>query len=218
MGFSIPIAGVSVLALAALTAAAPYQTPGEEATDRLFLIVLVPAIVIGVLVQLLLVVAIVRFRKRKGHATPPANPKVHDAKLEAAWTVAPAVILAIVGLFTFQALQVTDAIPDDPDVVVRVVAHQWAWNFEVTENNTTRMSTGEFTVKVGQTVVLHVESADVAHSIWIVDFGLKVDALPGRRNVVWFQALDPGDYVIRCAEFCGVGHSAMVATIHVVAA
>src|SRR3972149_8604262 len=116
------------------------QAPGEEATDRLFLIVLIPALVIGVLVQLLIVFAVVRFRKRPGHTTLSGPPKVHDSKLETAWTVAPAIILVVVGLFTFQTLQVTDPIPDKPDVVVRAVGHHWFWEFFVVDlkGNVTR--------------------------------------------------------------------------------
>lgn len=215
--------GLSTALIVALLLSSPavvatsHQTPGEEATNNLFLIVLLPALGIGILVNVLILYAVVKFRKRKGHTTPPANPKVHDAKLEAAWTIAPAVILLFVGLATFQSLQITDTIPEDPDVVVRVVGHQWFWEFFVDDlNGNVTRTIGELTVKQGQVVKLVIESVDVAHSIWILQFGLKVDAIPGRVNVYWFQALEPGEFDIRCAEFCGTGHTLMTATLHVV--
>jgi len=210
--------GILVFGILPGIAAAQIDTPGEEATNNLFLLVLVPAIAIGVLVQVLLVVAIVKFRRREGHTTPPSNPKTHDPTLEAVWTIAPAIILLFVGLATFQALGVTDVIPENPDVVVTVRGFQWFWEFTVDEGGNTTTTTGEFTVKVGQTVKLVVVSDNVAHSFWILDFGFKLDAIPGHENVGWFQALNPGDFLIRCAEFCGVGHPAMVATIHVLPA
>jgi cytochrome c oxidase subunit 2 len=211
------LAGTALAVTTRGAATSHLTTPGDEATSNLFLIVLIPALAIGVLVQLLLILVIARYRRRRGHEKPPANPKTHDAKLEAVWTVAPAVILAVVGLVTFQALQVTDTIPDDPDVVVRVVGQQWFWSFSAEDRNgTITNSSGEFTVRQGDVVKLVIESIDVAHSLWIPDFQLKVDALPGRVNVFWFQALEPGDYRILCAEFCGVGHPFMVGTLHVV--
>ncbi len=183
---------------------------------NLFTLVLLFALGIGIVVQVILVVAVLRFRRRRSHSTPPARPKTHDNKLEATWTIIPALILVVVGVATFQTLQVTDTIPENPDVVVRIVGHQWFWEFFVDDlsGNVTR-TVGEVTVKANQTVLLQIESADVAHSVYIPAFGLKVDAIPGRQNVYWFRALAPGDYVIRCAEFCGINHHEMWATLHV---
>ncbi|MGQ0796899.1 MAG: cytochrome c oxidase subunit II [Methanobacteriota archaeon] len=213
------LAAIPALALALLSLsprAAAGDTPGETATDELFFYVLVPAIAISILVMFLIGYAVLRFRKRRGRTTPPANPKTHDTTLEATWTIVPAVILAVVGLLTFQTLQVTDTIPEDPDLVVRVTGHQWFWTFSVEDRNgTVTNTTGAFTVKVGQTVVLLIESVDVVHSLYIPGFGLKVDAFPGRQNVYWFRALEAGDFVIRCAEFCGLNHADMTAILHV---
>ena len=212
----VAIPTLVVVLLSLPTHAAAGDTVGETATDELFFYVLVPAIAIGVLVMFLIAYAILKFRKRKGHTTPPANPKTHDATLEATWTIVPAIVLAVVGLLTFQTLQITDTIPEDPDLVVRVTGHQWFWTFSVEDrNDTVTNTTGEFTVKVGQTVLLLIESKDVVHSLYIPGFGLKVDAFPGRQNVYWFRALEAGDFEIRCAEFCGLNHADMTAMLHV---
>jgi cytochrome c553 len=40
-------------------------------------------------------------------------------------------------------------------------------------------------------------------------FGGKIDAIPGKTNHTWFKAEKAGTYVIRCAEFCGIQHTAM---------
>lgn len=208
------IVGIALLASFGASAQAPY-TPGQAATDFLFTIVLGFALAIGVLVMALIALVVIKFRKRRGHTEPPKNPKTEDRKLETAWTVVPAIILIIVGALTFQTLRATDTIPQ-ADVTVTVVGHQWFWEF-FTDNGTgnpTR-SIGEFTVKEGQNVKLLIESRDVAHALYIIDFGLKVDAIPGQTNVYWFQALQAGDYQIRCAEYCGENHWAMVATLHV---
>ncbi len=207
--------------------AAQGVSPGEEATQELFYLVLIPAIGIGVFVMILIAYAVLKFRVRKGHTTGPLNPPTHNRRLETLWTVIPAIILVIVGAAAFQTLLVTDAIPLNPDVIVQINAHQWYWNFNMTfvRNNTWLNSTGDFrylnttgelTVKVGLVVKIVMRSFDVNHAFYLPDFDLKIDVIPGHVNVYWFQALQPGDYRIQCAEFCGLNHYTMLATLHVV--
>src|SRR3990170_538303 len=210
--------GLLVAALAGSRGvAATALTPGQVATDELFGLVLLFALAIGILVQVLIVVAVLRFRKTKGRSAGVANPKTHDAKLEAAWTIVPALILLVVGIATFQTLAVTDTVPEDADVTVYVIARQFQWEFHVlNETGVWTNTTTEFTVKVGQTVKILLVSEDVAHSLYIPDFRLKIDALPGTTNVNWFQAMEAGDFEIHCAEFCGVSHYTMAGMLHVV--
>jgi len=206
------------LMLAATTNARAQEpvSPGQEAISQLFLLVLIPAIGIGILVMVLLTYAVIKFRARKGNSHGPSQPKTHDRKLETVWTVIPALILLLVGVATFQTLRITDTIPEQPDVTVFVTGHQWYWEFNVTYPNGSFVHTnGEFTVTVGQVVKLVIESSDVAHSLYIPAFNLKVDAIPGHENVYWFQPLRAGAYDIHCAEFCGLSHYLMTGTLHV---
>lgn len=61
----------------------------------------------------------------------------------------------------------------------------------------------------GVPVDLAISSADVIHSLWIPRLGGKLDAIPGRVNVLRLQADAAGDYEGQCAEFCGIGHTTM---------
>src|SRR3989304_3684486 len=107
---------------------------------------------------------------------------------------------------TFPPPQGTDTTPDGPDVVVRAVGHQWFWEFFVDDlNGNVTRTIGGFTVKENQTVKLLIESVDVAHSLWIPDFQLKVDALPGRQNVYWFRVLAAGACPLRGAPLSRAG-------------
>lgn len=198
-------------------------TPGQEATQQLFYIVLVPAIGIGILVMALVAYAVVKYRVRPGHTTGPVNAKTHDRKLESLWTIIPALILLVVGVAAFQTLVVTDTVPPNPDVTVYVTGVQWAWSFNVTYPNGSYVGpqSGAFTVHVGQVVKLVFVSGGehpVAHSFSIPAYNLKVDVIPGRENVYWFKALAAGNFEVHCAEFCGLQHYSMVAMLHVVRA
>lgn len=220
-GRPLTLAALGILwtSLALSTGAqAQAPTPGAEAYERLFLLVLILAVVIGGLVMVLLVIIAIKFRRRKGNLIPPENPRIHHPKLEATWTIVPAVILLVLALATYQALLITDAIPENPDVVVRAIGQQWFWEFCVTVGSGPETcSVGEFTVRVGQTVTLITESKDVNHALSIPDFRFKLDAIPGRQNHGWFQSNVAGDFIIYCAEFCGLQHSGMRAVVHVVA-
>jgi cytochrome c oxidase subunit 2 len=59
-------------------------------------------------------------------------------------------------------------------------------------------------------------SNDVIHSVWIPDFRVKMDVIPGRYTSLWFEATKVGDYILNCTEYCGKDHSAMLAWVHVV--
>jgi cytochrome c oxidase subunit 2 len=76
-------------------------------------------------------------------------------------------------------------------------------------------------VPAGVTVILDIQANDVIHSWWIPSLGGKVDAVPGYTTYTWFRAdkaSTPGHAVIyhgQCAQLCGRGHAAMIATVHV---
>jgi cytochrome c oxidase subunit 2 len=56
-------------------------------------------------------------------------------------------------------------------------------------------------------------SQDVIHSFFVPAFRLKMDVLPGRYVVAWFQASKPGQYHLFCAEYCGTKHSGMIGRV-----
>ncbi len=191
---SVLLVGLSFLGGAAR--AAPVS-PGEGATQELFWIVLIPALGIGIFVSALIAYAVLKFRVRPGHTVGPANPKTHDRQLEALWTVIPAIILLIVGVAAFHYIR------------------NGTWQ-NLTGDFTSLNTTGGFTIKTGLVVKIILRSFDVAHSFYLIDFDLKVDVIPGHTNLYWFKPLQPGDFMIRCAEFCGLNHYTMTATLHVV--
>ena len=43
----------------------------------------------------------------------------------------------------------------------------------------------------------------------------KMDVLPNRYNVMWFDANQPGEYPIFCTEYCGTSHSGMIGKLTV---
>jgi len=98
--------------------------------------------------------------------------------------------------------------------VINVVGNQWVWNFDYVEDGPVRSQV--LYLPVNEPVLFHVTSVDVNHSFWIVQMGVKVDANAG---VITDMRVTPtliGVYDIRCAELCGLNHSAMFTKVHVV--
>jgi len=54
-----------------------------------------------------------------------------------------------------------------------------------------------------------ISSADVLHAWSVPEFGLKVDAVPGRLNQFITMVCKPGVYYGQCSELCGVAHGYM---------
>jgi cytochrome c oxidase subunit 2 len=69
---------------------------------------------------------------------------------------------------------------------------------------------------VNESVEISIESRDVIHSFWIVDFLYKKDMIPARTNYMFFTPLKEGTYAGKCAELCGEYHSAMLFNVKVV--
>lgn len=61
-----------------------------------------------------------------------------------------------------------------------------------------------------------LESRDVQHSFWIVDFLYKKDTIPGKTNHWYVTPLKEGSYAGKCAELCGEYHSLMLFNVEVV--
>jgi cytochrome c oxidase subunit 2 len=93
---------------------------------------------------------------------------------------------------------------------VYVVGKQWMWKVQHMDG---QREINELHVPVGRPVKLIMGSEDVLHSYYIPAFRVKADVIPGRYNVLWFTATQPGTYHLFCAEYCGTKHSGMVGSI-----
>jgi cytochrome c oxidase subunit 2 len=207
----------SLLGAAASASAAPASTSMGQIAS-LFWIVALLALAIGVFVGVIMLITILKFRIRKGHTQPDANPKTSNHPLEAAWTIIPAVILLVLGILAFETLTFTDTVPANADVTVTAIGHQWFWEFWTNYTNGPSIHTvGNLSLKSNLTVRLYVVSVDVDHSLFIPALGVHLDAIPGHVNEIWFKPTLPGSYVIECTQFCGLNHYEMVATLVVTA-
>lgn len=123
-----------------------------------------------------------------------------------------AVILPLLGfgIASGHRMQVLDG--GEP-LRIDVVARQWEW--EVRYPDAGVVLVGEMHLPAARTVDIHLTSADVIHSLWVPRLGRKLDAVPGRTNVLRLAADEPGSHRGQCSEFCGTDHAHMTLRVEV---
>ncbi|HVE90685.1 MAG TPA: cytochrome c oxidase subunit II [Actinomycetota bacterium] len=206
---------------------APYDTlspegPIARTQDALFKPVFWIAVVVFVLVEGALVYAMVRFRDRGQEGLPR---QVHGSpKLEIAWTIAPALILAAIAVPT--VVTIFDLSERQPGgMKVNVIGHQWWWEYRYPDGGV--VTATDLHIPTGRPVYLDLEAYEegpvattpakkdegVIHSFWPPKLAGKQDVVPGRVNRMTIQADRPGVYEGQCAEFCGLSHANMRLTV-----
>ncbi len=202
------------MGLAALLAGCDLASPATTLTPRsdfgrlshgLFLQVLWWDLGIFAVVAIVLLFVIVRFRERDPGALP--RQVRGNAWLEFGWTVAPVIVLTFIAFPTVQAVFQTQAPPAPGALRVRVIGHQWWWEFQYPDLGFATAS--DLHLPVGQAVTLELTSPDVIHSFWVPQLGGKRDTPPGQVNRLLLTPAMPGVYPGQCAEFCGVSHANM---------
>lgn len=182
--------------------------------DRLYYIILIITGVVFIATEALLLYFLVRYRKKEGRK---AAYNHGNTKAEIIWTVAPFVIVVALGLMS---KAVWDEIKDPmhfptDGYEIEVVARQFEWEVRYPGSDGRLGTDRDFTVlnrlhiPVNRPVIVHLKSEDVIHSLFIPDFRVKQDAVPGMTIPVWFEVMETGEYPIGCAELCGIGHYRM---------
>ncbi|GAB4469534.1 MAG: cytochrome c oxidase subunit II [Anaerolineae bacterium] len=176
-----------------------------EDTAGLFWIVITIGGVVFVLVNVLIIYAIIRYRRRDEDEMPA---QVHgNTRLEILWTVIPALIMVVLFGLTLDMLLEQEQAPPDA-MVVEVIGRQWFWEFRYPDTEVSLRN--ELVLPVGVPIQFQITSADVIHSFWIPELAGKMDAIPGHTNTLWFEITNEGHYAGQCAEFCGLEHYAML--------
>lgn len=147
-------------------------------------------------------------RRRPGERTPNIT---HNTTLEIVWTVIPLMIVIVIFFWGFHGYINASVSPGEA-LEIQVTAKKWIWQFEYPNG---ARSINEVHVPLGKAVKFVMSSEDVIHSFFVPTARIKMDVLPNRYTELWFQPTEPGLHRLFCAEYCGKGHSDMMAKIWV---
>jgi cytochrome c oxidase subunit II len=191
---------------------------------------------VGVVTWGLMLWAMIAYRRRKGQTGLPVQLR-YNMPIEIFYTVVP--LILVIGFFAFTARDqaILETQTDDPDVSVVAIGKQWAWDFQYNGEDedaddavwtmgiqAQTNAAGDvdeallptLVLPVDKTVKIKLESRDVIHSFWIIDFLYKKDMYIGRDNYWSFTPTREGTYAGKCAELCGEYHSMMLFNVEVV--
>ena len=122
--------------------------------------------------------------------------------------------LAVISTLLFHGVRSGDAmLPREAGTEVfrvEVTARQWWWAVRYPDvDGAPLFDANEILVPAGRPIDIVLESVDVIHGFWVPRLGGKLDAIPGKTNVLRLEADEPGVYRGLCAEFCGAQHARM---------
>jgi cytochrome c oxidase subunit II len=230
-------AGVLLAACAPNATQSALEPVGDNAeqANSLFVPVFWVAVAIFVIVEGALLLFAIRYRHRKGRDTIP--PQLHgNTRLEIAWTILPAVILAGVAVPTVATIFELARDPGEDALEVTVLGHQWWWEFDYPEEGVSVPN--ELHVPTGRPVHLTMCSVGVGyenqpapseceadrpvsstlgfsvlHSFWAPELFGTQDVFPTYSRPLTFAVDEPGVYEGQCKEFCGLSHAYMRFTV-----
>ena len=166
----------TIFGLVALTGCATnapqdtWQPRGENAQiiNNLQWIVFPMAGVVGVLV---FAFAAYTFWKFTDRGQPIPSQSHGKPIVEIILTIIPALILTVVGVFTFRGIFEL-AETKDTEMIINVTGQQWWWEYDYPaqeDQGITQpiISSGQLVIPVGTKILLRETSRDVIHSYWI---------------------------------------------------
>lgn len=146
----------------------------------------------------------------------PRSEKFADRFIIAGGVAFPTIGLAILLVFGLSLLPSWTS-AETPDLRVNVRAEQFWWRlgYELPDGSVLETA-NELHLPNDATVEFVLTSTDVIHSFWIPALGGKMDAIPGRTNLLRLTPTKAGTYRGVCAEFCGPSHALMAfpVTVH----
>ena len=177
--------------------------------DNLFFFIFYASVVLFLIVVIGMMYLAIKYRFKKGDEVRLTSSLDHNTFLEVLFFVIPLILVTITFVWGIRSYLNMVIVPDDA-IEIKVTGQSWFWTFDYPEGGSTL---NELVVPVETPIKIVLSSTDVLHSFYIPVMRAKMDVLPNRYNVMWFDANQAGEYEIFCTEYCGTGHSNMNAKV-----
>ncbi|GAB4350973.1 MAG: cytochrome c oxidase subunit II [Gammaproteobacteria bacterium] len=212
----------------------PPASQGAQEIYDIHMLTATIATVLTIAVFVVVLFAVFRFRKSRGYEADQNFHKTWFGRWS--WILVPAMVLGIDLTIAGSAQKVLEnlwVVPKDKNMMdVKVIGHQWYWEFEyldqqikVESRYTPEEEAGDLYLReVDNRLVLPTHtpirflhtSVDVLHAFWVPELGFKKDAIPGYVTETWAEINREGIFRGQCAELCGTWHSRMPIVVEAV--
>jgi len=211
-GSIVTLLGLGVIAggVAAAVAILPSWLPhgaSVEAGRTEFLFWFVIAICIGIfaIVAAVMIYAVSHFGVQPDDDED--GPPVHGhTGLEITWTLIPLGLVTAIAIASGIVLTRNEAQARDT-LRIDVTAQQFEFTFNYPDAHNAKSPV--LRLPEGRSVELDMRSLDVIHSVFVPQFMLKEDLVPGLVTHLHFTPNRLGTFPLECTELCGLGHSLM---------
>lgn len=194
------------------------------------------ATVLLVIIFSFVIYSLIHHRKSRGYV---ADQHFHESWFGRwSWVIVPVLVLGVDMTIASKAEKTLERVWDVPkgeDLMdVKVVGHQWWWEFEYLDHSVDvdgkprhvriesryvpkdkagdmylRDVDNPLVLPVGTKIRFLHTSADVNHAFWVPALAVKKDAIPGYVTETWVDLNREGTFTGQCAELCGTWHSRM---------
>ena len=194
----------------------PAASEEAQPIDTLWDVLLIVSVPIFVMVQTIVLYSVWRFRMKPGEELKDGPPIHGNTRLEVIWTAVPAIILVALCSYAYVVLRDIET-AEAKEMKVRVVGEQFTWTFYYPgEGGGKEVASNQLYLPKDKAILFDVQSKDVLHDFWVPAFRQKIDAVPGITTRIRVTPVETGVFPVVCAELCGLGHSVMRQSAHVV--
>jgi len=196
----------------------PHSTPADSIL-HLSRFVLAITGMIFLVVSILLVYVLAKFRARSTDSPHEPAQVYGSTQIELAWTVIPILIVVVLFLATTRVIRAIQDAPRPANVVeVIAIGHQFWWEFRYPALGI--VTANELHIPVSDPAsptptYLKLLSADTDHSFWVPHLAGKTDLIPNRVNTMWMDPHRTGIFLGQCAQYCGTQHAKMLLQVSV---
>lgn len=229
LAVSVILAGCTNAQMRGFLPGEPGVTNHTDGITALWVNSWIVLLAVGAVTWLLIIWAAVAYRRRKGQSGLPTQLR-YNLPIEIFYTIVPFIL--VMGFFAFTAReQASIEEKVDPDVQIQVYGKRWSWDFNYLTDDVHEQtiqtqvddngdiideSIPTLYLPVDRKIEIQIDSRDVIHSFWVIDFLYKKDMIPAKSNYMYFTPLKEGTYQGKCAELCGEYHSLMLFQVKVV--
>lgn len=190
----------------------PVASIHGKLTDKLFWITMAVTVAAFVIISIIMFVFIYKYQYKEGYQ---AKYFPDNHYLELAWTIIPAIVLAVLIFTGLRAWNDITGVASKDAEVIELIGQQFAWtvrypgkdkelgpvNFKLIDNVGNEFGLDlsdkksfddfkslELHLPVNKEILLKIRAKDVLHSVFLPHFRVKMDAVPGMPTQFKFVA------------------------------